>query len=64
LRGIIYYADHHFTSVVVGPDGSMWFHDGMTTRKSCLLVGNMNNLDTPLSLHKFGGKSICAVIYT
>ncbi|KAJ7751152.1 hypothetical protein B0H16DRAFT_1265982, partial [Mycena metata] len=35
LRGIIYYGSFHFTPRIIGTDGRVWFHDGMTTRQVC-----------------------------
>ena len=31
VRGSIYYGDFHFTSRIVGTNGIVWYHDGMTT---------------------------------
>jgi hypothetical protein len=36
LRGIIYYANEHFTARVVTSTGQTWFHDGMFTGCSLL----------------------------
>jgi len=30
VRGLIYYGDFHFTSHIIGTDGIVWYHDGMT----------------------------------
>ena len=30
VRGLIYLGDFHFTSCIIGTDGIVWFHDGMT----------------------------------
>jgi len=34
-RGLIYHGDFHFTSCIIGTDGIVWYHDGMTTRSGC-----------------------------
>jgi len=31
VRGLIYHGDFHFTSRIIGNDGIVWYHDGMTT---------------------------------
>ena len=28
LRGIVYIVGYHFTSRIIQPDGSVWYHDG------------------------------------
>ncbi|KAJ7038712.1 hypothetical protein C8F04DRAFT_910233, partial [Mycena alexandri] len=35
LRGVIYHGSFHFTSRIIGTDGRVWFHDGMTTGQVC-----------------------------
>ncbi|KAJ7019584.1 hypothetical protein C8F04DRAFT_975479, partial [Mycena alexandri] len=46
LRGVIYGGDHHFTSRYITPVErfNAWFHDGISTGRSCILEGDMNNL--------------------
>ncbi|KAJ6629570.1 hypothetical protein B0H10DRAFT_1712089, partial [Mycena sp. CBHHK59/15] len=41
LRGIIYGGQADFTARLVDRDGGMWFHDGITTRSSCLAEINL-----------------------
>jgi len=31
VRRLIYHGDFHFTSRIIGTDGIVWYHDGMTT---------------------------------
>src|ERR1700736_6350351 len=31
VRGLIYHGDFHFTSRIIGADGIVWYHDGITT---------------------------------
>ena len=35
VRGLIYHGDFHFTSCIIGTDGIVWYHDGMTTGSNC-----------------------------
>ncbi|KAJ7025280.1 hypothetical protein C8F04DRAFT_968042 [Mycena alexandri] len=44
LRGVIYGGDHHFTSRYITPTGDVWFHDGISTGRSCVFEGDLNNL--------------------
>ena len=62
LRGVIYLANYHFTSKIISVDGSVWFHDGQTTRAHCTLIGNLNNF-TPLQLVSDGDKRAVMAIY-
>ncbi|TFK31069.1 hypothetical protein BDQ12DRAFT_566411, partial [Crucibulum laeve] len=43
LRGIIYSGENHFNCQVIDVDGSIWFHDGITTQSSCLFEGHVEN---------------------
>ncbi|KAK7044308.1 hypothetical protein R3P38DRAFT_2878161 [Favolaschia claudopus] len=48
LCGMIYHSwsARHFTSMVVDEDGTCWYHDGMTTRRNCLMSGNIAACDS------------------
>ncbi|KIM72761.1 hypothetical protein PILCRDRAFT_81623, partial [Piloderma croceum F 1598] len=35
VRGLIYHGEFQFTSRIIGTDGMVWYHDGMTTGSSC-----------------------------
>ncbi|KAJ6501356.1 hypothetical protein DFH09DRAFT_944726 [Mycena vulgaris] len=35
LRGIIYAGNNHFTSRIIKEDGSVWYHDGISTGNKC-----------------------------
>jgi hypothetical protein len=35
IRGLIYHGDFHFTSCIIGTDGMVWYHDGITTGSHC-----------------------------
>lgn len=43
LCGLIYFDTKakHFTARVIGNDGSIWYHDGLTTQGQCFYEGNM-----------------------
>ncbi|KAJ6586594.1 hypothetical protein B0H10DRAFT_2095096 [Mycena sp. CBHHK59/15] len=65
LRGLIYHsqAASHFTSIVVDA-GSMWYHDGITTRRACVNNGRFADLRDLQSLHRRSHEEVlCAVIY-
>ncbi|KAJ7927366.1 hypothetical protein B0H13DRAFT_1861365 [Mycena leptocephala] len=63
LRGIIHGGQSHFTCRVIGRDGAMWFHDGITTGSSCIPEGNLRTLKDRALLHKCGEKIAVSVIY-
>lgn len=44
LRGVIYGGEGHFTSRIISPEGTIWFHDGMTTASACKKVGSVQHL--------------------
>lgn len=46
LRGVIYGGQFHFTSRIISPDGSIWYHDGMTTQSSCSRQGSIHHLSS------------------
>ena len=43
LRGIIYHGDNHFTSRIFSHTGKVWFHDGITTKASCIEDGQLSD---------------------
>jgi len=43
IRGLIYHGDFHFTSCIIGTDGMVWYHDGITTRNSCENEGDLTS---------------------
>ncbi|KAJ7922096.1 hypothetical protein B0H13DRAFT_1604008, partial [Mycena leptocephala] len=72
LRGLIYHlqpvSQHsnigHFTGVVVGLEGEMWYHDGITTRRNCVRSGRFpNSTGDRLTLHRRHDQRLCAAIY-
>ena len=46
VRGLIYHGDFHFTSCIVGTDGTVWYHDGMTTGSSCENEGDFDKFSS------------------
>ncbi|KAJ7027195.1 hypothetical protein C8F04DRAFT_965550 [Mycena alexandri] len=63
LRGIIYGGQNHFTCRYIQSDGSMWFHDGITTGSTCLRETKVQDVENRLQLHKCGEKTAVALIY-
>jgi hypothetical protein len=62
VRGLIYHGDFHFTSRIIGTDGIVWYHDGMTTGSSCQNEGDFDKL-SPKHLLKCKGKKLILVVY-
>ncbi|KAJ7187209.1 hypothetical protein C8R46DRAFT_880338 [Mycena filopes] len=63
LRGIIYGGQGHFTCRFIQSDGTIWFHDGITTGSSCLRESKVQDIGDRLQLHRCGEKTAAAVIY-
>ncbi|KAJ7939757.1 hypothetical protein B0H13DRAFT_1586961 [Mycena leptocephala] len=65
LRGLIYHSpmEHHFTSVIVDAEGIMWYHDGITTRRTCINNGRFADVADPLTLHRRHDQRLSAAIY-
>jgi hypothetical protein len=62
IRGLIYHGDFHFTSRIIGTDGIVWYHDGITTRSSCENEGDFNKFSSK-NLLKCRGKNLILVVY-
>jgi len=58
VRGLIYHGDFHFTSRIIGTDGIVWYHDGMTTGDSCENEGDLEKLSL-----RCKGKKLILVVY-
>ncbi|KAJ7863255.1 hypothetical protein B0H13DRAFT_1638286 [Mycena leptocephala] len=59
LRELIYHSElarqvgSHFTSVVVDAAGNMWYHGGITTRRTCVNNGRLADVqESLLTLHR------------
>ncbi|KIM80002.1 hypothetical protein PILCRDRAFT_39405, partial [Piloderma croceum F 1598] len=46
VRGLIYHGDFHFASRIIGTDGIVWYHDGMTTRSGCENDGDFDKFSS------------------
>ncbi len=44
LRGIVYHGGNHFTSRIISSDGTMWYHDGISTGGVSIPDGHLNNI--------------------
>ena len=62
VRGLIYHGGFHFTSCIIGTDGMVWYHDGMTTGSSCENEGDFDKLSSK-NLLKCKGKKLILVVY-
>ena len=62
VRGLIYHGDFHFTSHIIGTDGMVWYHDGMTTKSSCKNEGHFDKFSSR-KLFKCKGKKLILVVY-
>jgi hypothetical protein len=71
LRVLIYHSRAeimgHVTSVVVDAQDEMYYHDGMSTRRTCVDNGKFGDvpdlLTLQLTLHRRGEERLCAAIY-
>jgi hypothetical protein len=65
LHGLINHSQiaAHFTSVVVDSRGVMWYHDGMTTGRSCMYNGRFLDKQDRLTLHQKGNEQLYTTIY-
>ena len=41
LRGTVYHGDNHFTSRFISSNGTIWYHDGITTGRQCTEERNL-----------------------
>ena len=41
LRGTVYHGDNHFTSRFISSNGTIWYHDGITTGRQCVEERNL-----------------------
>ncbi|KAJ7246209.1 hypothetical protein C8J57DRAFT_1081696 [Mycena rebaudengoi] len=64
LRGIVYYAELHFTSRIITPSGDIYFHDGISTQKSTVFEGNILDLASLHTLHYHNGDAALLAVYS
>jgi hypothetical protein len=62
LRGLIYFGEFHFVSRIIGLDGNVWYHDGMTTGSTCKNEGDTGNFSSK-KLRTYEGKKLILVVY-
>ena len=62
VRGLIYYGDFHLASQIIGSDGNVWYHDGMTTRNICENERDFDSFPTK-KLLKCKRNSLLLVVY-
>jgi hypothetical protein len=62
VRGLIYHGNFHFTSCIIGTDGIVWYHDGITTGSTCENVGDFNKFYNQ-KMMKSKGKASTMVVY-
>jgi hypothetical protein len=62
VRGLIYHGDFHFTSRIVGTDGIVWYHDGMTTGSTCKNEGGFDEFSNK-DIMNSEGKVLTMVVY-
>lgn len=58
LFGVIYLGGQHFTCRLVRFNGSIWYHDGITTGNRCLFEGNIT-----ATLGEAHGRRACLFLY-
>src|SRR5882672_9665918 len=54
VRGLIYHGDFHFTSCIIGTDGIVWYHNGMTTGSNCENDGDSDKFPPNNLLNRSG----------
>ena len=64
LSGLIYYGQFHFTARIIANDGEIWYHDGITTGRSCVTEGNIQSYDSIDLMTARDGKVCILTIYT
>ena len=62
LKGLVYHGGYHFTCRIMDESGNIWFHDGITTRRSLTKEGKFRSFGQP-NLKKCRNKNLCLVIY-
>jgi len=62
VRGLIYHGNFHFTSRIIGTDEIVWYHDGMTTGRTCENEGDFDKFSNK-KMMKSKGKVLTLVVY-
>jgi len=62
VRGLIYHGDFQFTSHIIGTDGIVWYHDGVTAGSSCEIEGDFDKFSSK-KLLKCKSKQLILVVY-
>ncbi|KIM48492.1 hypothetical protein M413DRAFT_62862, partial [Hebeloma cylindrosporum] len=62
LCGVVYYGNNHFTARIILHDGSIWFHDGITTGQTTIYMGSLT-LNCP-DLNICRGKDASPALYS
>ena len=62
VKGLIYHGDFHFTSDIIGTDGIIWYHDGMTSGSNCKNDGDFDKFSSN-DLLNYRGKKLILVVY-
>ena len=63
VRGLIYHGNFHFTSRIIGTDGIVWYHDGITTGSTCENEGDFDKFSNQ-KIMTSKGKSLTMVVYS
>jgi hypothetical protein len=62
IRGLIHCGDFHFTSCIIGTDGIVWYHDGMSIWSGSENEEDFNKFSSR-NLLKCKGKKLILVVY-
>ncbi|KAI0038890.1 hypothetical protein FA95DRAFT_1504938 [Auriscalpium vulgare] len=61
LKGIVYHGDAHFTVRLVTDNGTLWYHDGISTGKSCIEDGKISAIN---DIYSCRGRKASVLIYS
>ena len=62
ICGLIYYYGAHFVVRIISPDGEVWYHDGIETKRHCVHEGYLADF-TEANLSFQGSKTCVGVVY-
>ncbi|KAF8584379.1 hypothetical protein K439DRAFT_1346347 [Ramaria rubella] len=63
LAGVIYFGSEHFTARIVDHGMKVWYHDGITTKRSCTYEGDLSSLSDQEMWFK-EGRRVLSLIYS